>query len=231
MHKLFRPAIPVALFTVFALCAVLIPGAKADTLVCGTGCTNTGTAFVWTGIVVTGQETSSQAAPTMSTNAITLWYEGIGNEAVAINNCTANCGTVTPGSSNPNGSNAGFAELSGGAFAINNSLQTTLGPPPSNIPCAENGAQCNYYDYTLSTVCLGNTCLVPGNGTIRDLTLVSVGSGDFILQGNSLLLSFSLPETANVTEPPTLLMLAGGLLGLGSVFICGEKRRPSNSKT
>lgn len=181
--------------------------AKADTLVCGTGCTDNGTSFTWTGILVTGQLTSGEYAPTRSTDSVTLWYGGTGTEAVAIDSCTANCGTVTPDSTNPYGSNAAYATLvqgvAGAGFAINNSLMTTLGPPPSNIACAENGAQCNYYDYTQSTVCWGNLCLVPGNGTIRDITLVSPGSGDFIVQGNGIVLTFSLPEgTAGVTGDP-----------------------------
>jgi hypothetical protein len=108
--------------------------------------------------------------------------------------------------------------LFGGSFAINSGLQTTLATP-TTVQCAENGAECNFYDYTLSTVCWGDSCLIPGNGTIRDLTLVSLGSGDFVLQGNSILLSFSLPElgTSNVSEPSNLPVLGSGLLILLAV--------------
>jgi hypothetical protein len=190
--------------------AALYP-AKADTLVCGLGCTNSGTSFTWTGIVVTGQDINFPLT-TSSTDSITLWYGGGGTEAVAISNCTANCGT-TPDSTNPDGSNAAFAALFDGNFPLNSSLQTTLAPP-TTVQCAENGAECNFYDYTLSTVCWGDSCLVPGNGTIRDITLLSLGSGDFVVRGNSLLLSFSLPETANVPEPSIMLFLGSGLLGL-----------------
>jgi hypothetical protein len=204
------------------LCLAGIHTAKADTLVCGAGCTDSGTSLTWTGIVVTGQETSGEYAPTTSTDSITLWYGGTGTEAVAINHCTANCGAITPGSTNPDGSNAAYAALFGSSFAINSSLQTTLGPPPSNIPCADNGSQCNYYDYTLSTVCWGDSCLVPGNGTIRNLTLLSPGSGDFVLQGNGILLSFSIPEataTTSTPEPSSLLVLESGLLGLMGIWL------------
>jgi hypothetical protein len=186
-------------------------------------CTDNGTSFTWTGIVVTGIETNGGYAPTTSTDSVTLWYGGGGTEDVAITNCTANCGTVTPGSANIDGDNAGYATLFGGNFAINSSLQTTLAPPPATPQCAEDGSQCNFYDYTLSTVCWGNACLVPGNGTIRDLTLVSLGSGDFAVQGNSIELTFALPETTTATpEPSSFVMLGTGLL---SVLGAGWRRK------
>lgn len=191
------------------VCMAGVHGAKADTLVCGMDCTVNTTSVTWTGIVVTGGDGSY--APTTSTDSITLWFGGSG-EAVAINNCTANCGT-TPDTTNPDESNAAYATLFGGSFAINSSLQTTLAAP-TTVQCADNGFECNFYDYTLSTVCWGNSCLVPGNGTIRDLTLLSLGSGEFVLQGNSIQLSFSLPEVSAVAEPSSLLMLGSGLLGV-----------------
>lgn len=205
-----------ALFCIASVCT-----AKADTLVCGMNCTNTGTAFVWTNIVVSGVDTSGGFTPTVSTDSVTLWYAGSG-EAVAINNCTANCGT-TPDSTNPDGSNAAYAALFGGSFPINSSLKTTLSSPPPTVPCADSGVQCNFYDYTLSTVCWGDSCLNPGNGTIRDLTLVSVGSGEFILQGNSLSLTFFLPEATGVAEPSSLLMAGFGLFGV--IFLALRRRR------
>ena len=79
-------------------CLAGLSSAKADTLVCGAGCTNDGTSVTWAGIVVTGHDSSGQWAATSSTDSVTLWYGGTGTEAVAIDNCTANCGTVTPGS-------------------------------------------------------------------------------------------------------------------------------------
>jgi hypothetical protein len=221
-----------ALIIFFGLTAARL--ANADTLVCGSNCTqNTASSsYTWTGIVVTGQESGGGYAPTTSTDSITLWYGGSGIEAVAITNCSADCGTVTPGSLNPFGSNAAYAALYGGNFAIDSTLDTTLGPPPNTVSsnpigCADNGAECNYYDFmTNTTVCWGDLCLGPDNGTIRDITLLTLGSGDFIVEANSVQLSFSLPETntpPTVPEPSGSLLLASGLLGL-AVLSFGFKR-------
>ncbi len=199
--------------------------AKADTIVCGTNCSDSGSSFTWTGIVVTGQESSGEWLPTQSTDSVTLWYGGSGTEAVAINNCTANCGSVDSSSVNPEGNNAAYALLYASAgtteFAIDSTGATTLAPPPSTVPCAENGAQCNFYDYSLSTVCWGDVCNSgPGSGTIKDFTLVALGSGDFAVQGNSISLTFSLPEedtpATPTPEPSSLFML-----GIGRSFYCG----------